>query len=44
MPRLGGGHGMACALADHMSLLLGSGGRHVKRQPVRPRHVGNGEI
>jgi hypothetical protein len=29
--RLGGGKGMACALADHMSLVLGSGGKHVKR-------------
>jgi hypothetical protein len=41
---LGGGQGMACALADHVSLGLGSGGEHVKRQPVGPRHVGNGEI
>ena len=28
---LGGGQGKACALADHVSLVLGSGGKHVKR-------------
>src|SRR5262249_1757130 len=40
----GGGQRMACALADHVSLMLGSSGKHVKRQPVGPGHVGNGEI
>ena len=35
---------MTCALADHVSLMLGSGGEHVKRQPVRPGHVGNDQI
>ena len=28
---LGGGQRMACALADHVSLVLGSGGEYVKR-------------
>src|SRR5215469_964557 len=28
----GGGQGMACALADHVSLVLGSSSEHVKRQ------------
>jgi hypothetical protein len=32
---LGGGKGMACALVDHMSLVLGGSGEHVKCQPVR---------
>ena len=32
----GGGQRMACALADHVSLVLGSSGEHVKRQPVGP--------
>ena len=40
----GGGQRMACAFADHVSLVLGSSGEHVKRQPVAPRHVGKGEI
>jgi len=44
VPRLGGGKGMACALADHMSLVLGSGGEHMKRQTIRAWHIGNGEI
>jgi len=35
---------MACALADHMSLVLGSGGEHMKRQTIRAWHIGNGEI
>jgi hypothetical protein len=34
--RLGGGQGMACALADHMSLVLGSGGEHVKVNRLAP--------
>ena len=42
--RVGGGKGMACALADHMSLVLCSGGEHMKRQTIRAWHIGNGEI
>jgi hypothetical protein len=40
---LGGGQRMACALANHVSFVLG-GGEHVKRQPVGPRHIRNSEI
>jgi hypothetical protein len=29
---------------DHVALVLGSGGKHVKRQSVGSRHVGNGEM
>jgi hypothetical protein len=36
--------GMPRALADNMPLVLRSGGEHAERQPVRPRHVSNGEI
>src|SRR5215831_20923747 len=35
---------MACALADHMSLVLGGGGEHVKCQPVCSWHIGNRKI
>src|SRR5215472_9438461 len=35
-PRLGGGQDMACARADHMSLVLGGGGEHVKREAGAP--------
>jgi len=41
---LGGGQGMACALADHMPLVLVSGGEYMKRQTIRAWHIGNGEI
>jgi hypothetical protein len=41
--RLGGGQGIACALADHMSLVLG-GGEYMKRQTIRAWHIGNDEI
>jgi len=33
---LGSGQRRACALADHVSFVLSSGGEHVKRQPVGP--------
>src|SRR5262245_11899512 len=39
----GGGQRMACALADHLSLVLGSSGENVKRHSVWSGHVGNGE-
>jgi hypothetical protein len=42
--RLGGRRRLACALADHISLVLGSGGEHIKRQMIRAWHIGNGEI
>ena len=35
-PCLRGGKCMACALADHVALVLGSGGEHVKDRPVGP--------
>ena len=41
---LGGSQRLACALADHVSLVLGSGSEHVKRQPAGSRHIDNGEI
>jgi hypothetical protein len=36
--RLGGGKGMTCASADHMSLVLGGSDEHVKRQTIRAWH------
>jgi hypothetical protein len=33
---LADGERLACALADHMSLVLSGSGEHVKCQPVRP--------
>jgi hypothetical protein len=32
------------ALANHVALMLGGGGQYMQRQPVGPRHVGNGEL
>jgi len=32
------------APADYLPLVLGSGGKHVKRQPISPLPVGNGKI
>jgi hypothetical protein len=42
--RLRGGKGMARALADRMSRVLGGSGEHVKRQTIRAWNIGNGEI